>query len=112
MKKFAFIILICLMLALVGCGDGKISDGSDVSREKITVNLPEDDSVNGYRAKSPTEDNNLAAEAKYCGNLTSKILHKSSCTFAKKLKPENKSEFMDLNTALNEGYTPCKRCNP
>lgn len=62
------------------------------------------------------ENNNTSSaneEQTYILNLNSKKFHLPSCSSAKDIKPENKQETGSSRQSLiDEGYTPCKSCNP
>lgn len=51
-------------------------------------------------------------QGQYCGSKNSDVYHYPSCTYAKKIKPENLIWFIDENDAKSQGYRPCKKCNP
>ncbi|BCI60821.1 Ada metal-binding domain-containing protein [Solibaculum mannosilyticum] len=48
----------------------------------------------------------------YVLNTNTKKFHSSSCKEVKKIKPENYSETNSRESAINNGYVPCKKCNP
>ena len=128
MKRITSIILI--MLLLCGCAASRNSDNTE-SHAQITINLPTDNTVNGYREnKSASEmPRIIAAEdvktgsleqsaanpnnsAEYIGNSNSRVFHKTSCGSANTMKEENKVFFKNREEAINTGYSPCKRCKP
>ena len=108
------------------------------NKTPVVINLPKDNSVNGYRIAEPDyTDNNIVdansvivdtsshnssnseivsskvvSSEKYCVNVNSGIFHKLNCGSVSKMKEENKAYFSDRNKVISEGYTPCKRCNP
>lgn len=49
---------------------------------------------------------------KYVGSINSDIFHYPNCKWAKKIKEENNIWFESRKEALDNGYTPCKVCNP
>ena len=51
-------------------------------------------------------------EAPYIGNKNSKKLHYAECSSVDDMKEKNKVEFYSRDEAINQGYEPCKRCNP
>ena len=136
MKKLLIILLILLIpLSLVGCSSGTETE----SRAEIVINMPTDNTVNGYRTESVVKDekdtiptNKVGVESKkpsanssteskppivtepvqYCANINSKTFHKTDCGSAKNLKEENKYITSNREELINDGYTPCKKCNP
>ena len=124
MKRITSLILILFLL----CGCSAVSDiNGTESHAQITVNLPADDSVNGYRTESGASsktagmpDSVSADNVKpgnssiyaYIGNSNSHIFHKADCGSVNTIKKENKSCFKSREEAVKSGYSPCKRCNP
>ena len=128
MKRITSLILILFLLC--GCSAGADINGAE-SHAQITVNLPADNTVNGYRTENSkssempdavstedvkpaesSEENSATVSATYIGNANSHIFHKSDCGSANKMKEENKVFLKSRDEAISEGYTPCKRCNP
>lgn len=131
MKKL--LVLLCVIaigLCICGCADSAEIKTED-SKTAVVINLPEDDTVNGYRAnaKKSSDDNAIDADsvavegtvsitsgssaaAKYCVNKNSGIFHTEDCGSVAKMKEENKAYYKSRDAAVNDGYTPCKRCNP
>ena len=118
--KKLIILLLCpiLILSLAGC-----EKEDTVSRKEVSINLPDDNTVNGYRVSKPetTSENETSSkvlsqketgETKYCANINSKIFHKLSCSSVAKMKEENKAFFLNRDLLIDEGYSPCKMCNP
>lgn len=112
------VLIICCLLLLSGCK----SQTAELPKEDIKINLPTDDTVNGYRNEDyesddliPKDDVGVDTETNsisYCGNKNSKIFHKSSCASVKKTKESNKIFFTSKEEYLNNGYKPCQSCNP
>lgn len=48
----------------------------------------------------------------YIGNSNSGKFHKSTCQWGQKTAEHNRVYFDNRNTAISQGYTPCKVCNP
>ena len=131
MKTRFILLLILPIIILSGC-----SDANTVSeKEKVIINMPTDNTVNGYRLKTDDEsfydDTTISAEdvyvesssissgnnkpnanATYCANKNSKVFHKSDCGSVKKTKEENKFYSKDREQLISDGYTPCKQCKP
>lgn len=73
--------------------------------ERITVNIVEKGTLPGY--EEMTEG--------YICNTNSKTFHKPTCSYAQKINDANKVIFDsddDRQEIINQGYTPCKSCNP
>ena len=120
--------VILSFLILCGCA-GKANNDQ---RQKIDINYTFDNSVNDYRLEdehkvsaenvtveeaktenaSEPSDNNKDSEATYCANKNSKKFHLSSCGSVSTMKKENKLMTNDRKELINDGYTPCKTCNP
>ena len=128
--KTKLIFLLCLLITLTACAPAANKDYSE--HERVTVNLPEDDSVNGYRLPDDGSSDSLSVpadtesespafsepetptpkEESYIGNKSTHVLHRADCGSVKTMKEENKAEFTDREAALDEGYTHCKSCKP
>lgn len=48
----------------------------------------------------------------YVLNTNTKKIHYPSCSSVEKIKPENYATTDDYNSAIAQGYVPCKRCEP
>lgn len=48
----------------------------------------------------------------YVLNTARLVIHKPSCHHVEKIAEENYSTTADFNWAINQGYKPCKVCNP
>lgn len=105
MKKV--IICICCIFMLCGCAEGYKGDTNTQSAAEVTVTAPKDNSVNGYRTPITDEGNEI-----YIANSSSKKFHTPSCSYATKMKAENKREYSSRQRLIAEGYEPCKSCNP
>ena len=46
------------------------------------------------------------------GNINSLIFHRTTCPTVKRMNESNKKYFASRIDALNQGYSPCKVCNP
>lgn len=58
---------------------------------------------------SPSHDTNGVT---YVLNTNTKKIHYPSCSSVEKIKPENYATTDDYNSAIAQGYVPCKRCEP
>ena len=131
MKK-CFIILLTLSILLlpVSCSKEENNNSKEIADEVI-INLPKDNSVNGYRTESSKIQNGSMPERidaddvvvgnietqkdtiskDYCGNKNSKVFHKSSCSSVSAMNDNNKY-FADRSTLISKGYSPCGKCKP
>ncbi len=134
MRKL-LILFLCIASVFLLCSCGK-SETSE-TREAVVINLPKDDSVNGYRTgkadfsddtvisadlvgvdnssnKNNTTDKTQESNSKgsYCANKNSGVFHKIDCGSVSNMKEENKSYFNDRQQAVQGGYKPCGRCKP
>ncbi|MGB4610367.1 MAG: MBL fold metallo-hydrolase [Saccharofermentanales bacterium] len=50
--------------------------------------------------------------APYIGNSNTGKFHHSYCSSVDQMNPANKVPIFDRNLAIDQGYVPCKRCNP
>lgn len=119
-KLICFALVLLMIISFCGCGSNTpISE--DYS--KITINLPTDDTVNGYRDPEKAVDTNSTIAVsdvtvvdesyyKYCANKSSKKFHSEDCGSIKNIKEENKYYTNKRDKLIKEGYTPCKACNP
>ena len=53
-----------------------------------------------------------AFAASYIGNKNTKKFHESDCHWVQKIKQENILYLKDRDQAINNGYIPCKVCQP
>lgn len=61
---------------------------------------------------TPEENEVKKQNVEYILNTNTKKIHYSSCSSVEDIKPENRATTNDFNGALDQGYEPCKRCNP
>lgn len=127
MKLIKIAILILFMFSLVA-GCGKETKNGEVSiAPEVIVNLPSDNTVNGYKNPSSIDNSDKisASDVKvglqsseknnnknYCGNKNSKVFHDMDCESVKKMKDENKVFASDKKELTNKGYKPCGSCKP
>lgn len=118
MKKLLTVIL-CLLFAVTICGCAPKEEVKP--NEDIIINLPTDNTVNGYREEnaetetskpSSSESNYADTDIQYCANTNSKVFHRPDCSSVKTIKEENKLYLSDRQELIDLGYNPCKRCEP
>ena len=65
-----------------------------------------------YNTYANTQDTSSSDSGSYIGNSNSGKFHKSTCKWGQKTAEQNRVYFSDRNTAVSQGYKPCKVCNP
>lgn len=58
------------------------------------------------------ESSSSSDSGDYIGNSNSGKFHKPTCKWGQKTADHNRVYFSDRNTAISQGYKPCKVCNP
>ena len=121
MKNFiSILLLLSLLFLFCGCYENK-DIKSEKEKTEVTVNMPKDNTVNGYRDKDFEKNTVVPAnpvtvisskDAKYFGNITTKKFHTPDCSVLKKTKSENLYFAIERDEMLSMGYSPCKKCNP
>lgn len=67
----------------------------------------------GDSKSSETEQPSNTSEDLYVLNRNTKKFHRPDCSSVQDIKPKNKQEFSGNTEALiQQGYSPCKNCNP
>lgn len=67
----------------------------------------------GDSKSSETEQPSKTSEDLYVLNRNTKKFHRPNCSSVQDIKPKNKQEFSGNTKALiQQGYSPCKSCNP
>lgn len=140
------LLIVCCFVLLIFLSSCQ-SQTTDSVKQEISINLPCDNSVNGYReSESINAPNKLSSEeldkiveeilkneetpqkeiieenvssvvidkvsSNYCGNKNSRIFHTDNCGSVKNMTESNKIYFSTKDEFIQNGYTPCKRCNP
>jgi endonuclease YncB( thermonuclease family) len=54
----------------------------------------------------------VEGQGQFVGSKNSDVYHYPSCRYAESISEENKIWFEDAQDAVNQGYRPCKVCNP
>ena len=122
MRKLFALSLVIILTLLCGCFDDPLYT---VSYSKPVVVPPDEDTyytINGYKdttsnsSSSQVQSNNQTSneevvyDGRYLGNINTKKLHKVTCSYVKNTKEENIEIFEDINSAVLNGYSVCKRC--
>lgn len=99
---------------IINYTDGTAVLGSDA--ETIAMkNRGEADSLSTPEDNSSEESTKNAQKESqtYCVNTNTRKFHKQDCASIKKMKEDNKLEYMGTAEELRaQGYEPCKNCNP
>jgi hypothetical protein len=61
---------------------------------------------------TPAPQQGEPVEYKYVASKNGMVFHKSNCSSAKRIKPENLVYYGSRDEAINAGKRPCKQCNP
>lgn len=119
MKKIILLIFLFLF-TFTSCNNPKTIE----EKETVKIEYSTDGTVNGFRDNPigmpetiPIEEISVGqitteSNVKYCGNKNTKKFHRPSCSYAKKTAESNKIYYKNKEIFLNNGYTPCKKCNP
>lgn len=124
-----FIISVLMIFNICSCQKVKTQNTPE-EHEKVTINLPKDNSVNGFRTEQKAENDSPnyidgssigigsssttkpQTNIQYCANIKSKTFHLNDCASVKKMKDENKFFLSDRNALISDGYKPCNSCKP
>lgn len=95
-------------------GDSKVDETYvvDNSNTSATEKTSEDKTTENIEITSEvsTEDN---LEVTYIINLNTKKFHRPTCSSVNEMKEKNKDySTLSRDEIINQGYVPCKRCNP
>lgn len=63
-------------------------------------------------SSSSSDTSSSSGSGSYIGNANSGKFHVASCSSVGKMSEKNKVLFSSRDEAINQGYVPCKRCNP
>ena len=83
-------------------------------KDKITVSATNgyNNTINDTNDASSNGESKTAEKETYLGNKNSKKFHKKDCQYATGMTEKNKIYFSSRDEAINNGYEPCKSCNP
>ena len=66
----------------------------------------------GSSSGSQNDDSSTSTSGTYIGNSNTHKFHLPSCPSCRKISERNKVTFSSRDEAINQGYVPCKNCNP
>lgn len=125
MKKILTIIFtvlsaLCLLFNITACNNIETNSGnlaaytefeeSESFWESSDIEISKDDSLppeSSEISQSEPSDNDY-----YVLNTNSKKIHRPSCRYVSLMSSANYAVTKDLTSALENGYTKCKRCQP
>ena len=95
-------------------GDSKLTYADTISTTKRKEIIPNKSSNTTPKQDVPKTTSTPAAHGTdYVVNTNTGKFHYPHCSSADNIKPQNKWEFVGTrNKLINDGYVPCKRCNP
>ena len=74
---------------------------------------PESAPTTNNVSQASTNNAAVQTEVTYVGKANTMKFHKPSCYSASQISQENYLEFTcDRDDVVNQGYVPCKKCNP
>lgn len=129
MKIVKFIIPFIIIICICGC-----TNSATNSEPPIIINMPTDDTVNGYRVSAPQDTQSSTVQNSgeqisapsqnsytssvpdgatyYCASVSGSKFHIPTCGSAKNIKAENLITSPERQHFIDKGYGPCSRCNP
>ena len=88
-----------------------MNDESEVPTDNTTVSSDTAGYSIGDNATFGTYEHDTNGVT-YVLNTNTKKIHYPSCSSVEKIKPKNYATTDDYNSAIAQGYVPCKRCEP
>jgi hypothetical protein len=120
-SKIILLVGFCLISAL--SFEAGILLGNTAQNEPIVVERPVMSQVAGANEEKPLEAQKTASSAQtepantneaqncaFVGSKNSDKYHLPTCSYAKRIKSENRVCFKDQNEAKSKGYQPDKNC--
>ena len=90
-------------------GSSTSSNAAGGNEAQAAPSGPSDTKTSG----DPSSSANTAEQQTYVLNKRSHKFHRPECDSVQSMSPSNKEEFTGLRqTLIDEGYTPCRSCNP
>lgn len=94
-------------------GEAGASDTSGSSDTSSNTQAAPSGSSGAKTSGSSTSSASTAEQQTYILNKRSHKFHRPACDSVQSMSPSNKEEFTGLRqTLIDEGYTPCRSCNP
>ena len=92
----------CHRVVPAGGGVGKYGFGSAMKRQLLKLEGVDVDALDDLARKG----------VRYIGSKTTKIFCFPTCKDARRIREDNRVPFRDVDEAREEGFRPCKRCQP
>lgn len=126
-QKYEFKIVLCVGLILIsiisfsgGYLKGKSAESSPLIIEKVSAEnentsqvasgAGNNQNVQNVQSNTVNSAQNDKKECAFVASKNSKIFHISTCTWAKRIKPENLICFSSMEEAIASGRQPDKAC--
>ena len=113
MKKL-LILTLCLF-TLSACTADTESTSSD---KEIEVFLPNGSISDGEKMPDSISEESVTVESEkpvvyyYVGSSATNKFHLADCVWAERITDENKVYLSSYNEFIENGFSPCKKCNP
>lgn len=89
-----------------------VSDKAETETEAETEIEAETETETKTETKAESETEREKSGMTYVLNTNSKKIHRSDCSSVGTISENNYAETDDYDSAIAEGYVPCKKCNP
>ncbi len=93
-------------------GSSKASASSNSSSQSNKSSPAQTQSSNVQSSSMLSSSTNKQDVTQYVLNTSTKKFHLPTCSSVKKIKPENYATIDSRDSAIAQGYSPCKNCNP
>jgi hypothetical protein len=99
-----------ILVAVISFQFGRL-EGKRIENKPIVIEkTAEVNNNNNNNQEKSVETNSKAVDCAYVGSKNSNKIHLPSCSFAKKIKPENLVCFKSLDEAIKQGKQIDKSC--
>ena len=107
MKKIAIIILSAFVIIFLSSCENQTKYYQSSSTNQTYHSQAIHDHYDETSENSTDENSSY-----YVLNTNTKKVHLPSCYYVQKISPKNYAVTDDLQTALDDGYSKCKKCRP
>ena len=97
-------------LGMLGCAVYRTDELGTIvaATDGTTITFSTDDG----ELSAPTAEEEEPAAGEYIGNRNSHVFHLPSCSGVATMSEKNKVVFTSREEAVEQGYTPCSKCEP